>query len=104
MKTLFLVLKKKWYLKIASGEKSIEYRTFNEFWFTRLAGKSFTDIIFQLGYSKNAPRMRMPITAIDIGDDPDIPGECFRIHLDVNHIEYLIPLPFCQDSLFDRPE
>ncbi len=36
MKTLSLVLKKKWYDMIASGEKTEEYREIKPYWITRL--------------------------------------------------------------------
>lgn len=38
MKTLHLVLKHKWYDKIASGEKTSEYRACSPYWNKRLIG------------------------------------------------------------------
>lgn len=39
MKTLDLVLKRKWYDMIASGEKTEEYREIKPYWFTRIMGE-----------------------------------------------------------------
>lgn len=55
--TLFLVLKKEWFDMIASGEKKEEYREIKPFWSKRLENRNYDNIIFQLGYSKDAPRM-----------------------------------------------
>jgi len=38
-KILYLILKKKWFDKIASGEKLEEYRQFKEYWYTRLINR-----------------------------------------------------------------
>ncbi|MDE2026696.1 MAG: ASCH domain-containing protein, partial [Patescibacteria group bacterium] len=58
MKDLHLILKKEWFDKIKSGEKKIEYRLATPFWEKRLWKKDFATITFQLGYSKNAPRIK----------------------------------------------
>lgn len=39
MKTLHLVLKREWYDKIASGEKTSEYRAWKAYWNKRFAGQ-----------------------------------------------------------------
>lgn len=61
---LSLVLKKKWYDMIASGEKREEYRAATPYWSKRLWNwnVAFTDgtipvVEFRLGYARNAPRM-----------------------------------------------
>ena len=36
MKVLHLNLKREWFDKIASGEKTIEYRELKDYWITRL--------------------------------------------------------------------
>lgn len=41
MKTLHLVLKSKWYDKIASGEKTSEYRECKPYWNKRFVGRDF---------------------------------------------------------------
>lgn len=56
MKTLHLVVNKKWFDQIKSGEKKEEYREVKPFWEKRLS-KEYDQILFQLGYSKNAPKM-----------------------------------------------
>ena len=88
-KKLFLILKKHWFDEILAGRKSIEYRTFNEYWFNRLAGKNFTDVIFQCGYNKNAPRFTIPLLHIEIGIDPDTLADCFLLYLDTKKIKRL---------------
>jgi len=62
--TLHLVLNKKWFDMIDSSEKLEEYRNFNEYWKSRILGKNLTKVVFQLGYKKNAPRMKFHIAFI----------------------------------------
>lgn len=80
MKTLDLVLKKKWYDMINSGEKMEEYREAKPYWVKRLTllpdgillfsyrngyqpipFKDFTHVTFHLGYAKNRPSMTFAI-------------------------------------------
>lgn len=91
--TLFLILKGKWYRQIAAGTKNIEYREFNEFWFKRFAGKKFSFVLFQLGYSSTAPRMIIPIIKIDVGPEPNGKTDYFRIHLKIDEIKHLVVAP-----------
>ena len=56
---LHLTLLKKWFDLIASGEKTKEYREIKPYWTKRLFDKSFDEIYFKNGYSKNAPFMRV---------------------------------------------
>lgn len=59
MKTnLFLVLKKEYFDQISQGVKTEEYRQVTDYWQRRLKNRQYDKIIFQLGYSKNAPRIR----------------------------------------------
>ena len=76
MKTLKLVLKKKWYDMIASGEKKEEYREMKEYWIHRLAedvpppsffGRRYGTVTFYLGYAKERPSMSFKIESITIG-------------------------------------
>ena len=86
MKDLKLVLKKKWYDMIASGEKKEEYREIKQFWGKRLtylpAGlylfsyrngytpvqfKEYDTVTFYLGYAKDRPSMSFKIESITIG-------------------------------------
>ena len=57
MKTLKLVLKKKWYEMIASGEKTEEYRDVTDYWNKRISGKGYQYVTFFLGYAKDRPSM-----------------------------------------------
>lgn len=70
MKTLKLVLKKKWYDMIASGEKTEEYRDVTDYWIKRISGKGYKLVTFYLGYAKNRPsmtfEMRTPIISTGI--------------------------------------
>lgn len=50
MKVLHLVLKRKWYDMIVSGEKIEEYREIKPYWSNRLF-KGFTHVCFHLGYT-----------------------------------------------------
>ena len=59
-----LVLKGKWYDKIASGEKREEYRLPTDYWRKRLhnwdcrfSAQTTPVVEFRRGYSKDAPRM-----------------------------------------------
>ena len=62
MKTLHLVLKHKWYDKIASGEKTSEYRECSPYWNHRFAGDKdstrihlrqfvYDKVVFHKGYT-----------------------------------------------------
>lgn len=57
MKTLHLVLKKKYYQQIDEGTKKQEYREKKAYWEKRLVGRNYDTITFQMGYAKDAPRM-----------------------------------------------
>lgn len=67
MKTLHLVLKRKWYEMIESGEKKEEYREIKPYWEKRLLESDFTHVTFQLGYQKNALRMTFCIEDMTFG-------------------------------------
>lgn len=81
MKELKLVLKKKWYDMIASGEKKEEYRDITAYWLTRLSNasediysvdnlgreqcnKTYSNVTFYLGYAKERPSMTFKIKEI----------------------------------------
>ena len=74
MKTLKLVLKKKWFDMIATGQKKEEYRDFSEFWKSRLLEKgrwdvrSFDAVTFYLGYAKDRPSMTFRLICIGYGE------------------------------------
>lgn len=50
--TLFLPLKGEYFDQIKSGEKTEEYRLFNDFWRKRIVGKDYKWITFTRGYPK----------------------------------------------------
>ena len=74
MKTLKLVLKKKWYDMIASGEKTEEYRDLKDYWGNRLLEKGrwdckpFDNVTFYLGYAKNRPSMTFRWICTGVGE------------------------------------
>lgn len=68
MKTLHLVLKGKWYDKIASGEKTSEYRECKPYWNKRLGGhellmlasdQGWTDVVFHRGYTNEIMQFKI---------------------------------------------
>ena len=94
MKVLKLVLKKKWFDMIASGEKTEEYREIKPYWQKRLCRfchpyhcsvlscedcyQGYNDIVedfrkhyevtFYLGYQKNRPQMTFEIKALSVDE------------------------------------
>ena len=59
MNVLHLTLKGEWFNEIASGRKRDEFRLVKPYWERRLEGKTFNEIHFKNGYSKDAPFMRV---------------------------------------------
>lgn len=84
MKTLHLILKKKWFDMIKSGEKKEEYRALTKHWESRLVDNSagsisfkyFDTVTFTNGYAKNAPRFEIELNSITI----DSGLECWGAH------------------------
>lgn len=106
MKTLDLVLKRKWFDMIASGEKTEEYRDIKPYWVKRLIEpkdirdgviefkdfdkvtfhiefKDFEKVTFHLGYAKNRPSMTFAIKEIIIDEGKEewgaLPGETYFV-------------------------
>lgn len=101
MKTLHLVLKSKWFDKIASGEKTSEYRACTPYWNRRLLGKwyqpkrdyagdnnmyignpdLFDTVVFHRGYT--AEIMQFDIISIHTTTEPNDLGldKCWEIQL-----------------------
>ena len=102
MGTLDLVLKRKWYDMIASGEKTEEYREIKPYWVKRLTllrydnllfshrigyqfipFKDFTHATFHLGYAKDRPSMTFAIKEIVIDEGKEewgaLPGETYFV-------------------------
>lgn len=86
---LYLVLQKKWFEQILSGEKKEEYRDFTEYYVSRLGvldkdgelidTKKFDTVRFQLGYRKNAPQIVVEckdvLIEVDENDSDEITDE-----------------------------
>lgn len=97
MKRLVLNLKKEWYDKIASGEKTVEYRKLSEYWVGRLCEpqprhgfwacgrplRDFDVVEFRRGYTKADAIVRKFIK-IDVGPCPyeGWNGNYFRIYFE----------------------
>lgn len=86
-KDLFLILKGKYFRAIESGEKTSEYRLMTEYWLQRLTSRNWEHVTFQLGYAKDAPRLRRKIFDIRIStiEHPffgNQPVEVFEIKLE----------------------
>lgn len=72
---LHLTLKKEWFAKIASGEKTEEYREIKPYWISRFqawgnafdACRDFNIVQFKNGYAKNAPTITLECEGIKIG-------------------------------------
>lgn len=87
-------LKKEWYEKIRSGEKTVEYREVKPYWTTRLEnGTKFSELfitrcVLRLGYTKR--KMTAEITKIEVVDgkntDLHVDKPVYAIHL-VNVVE-----------------
>ena len=69
---LHLIFQKKYFDKILNGEKKQEYRGYTDFYISKLCNldrkekriidiKKFDYGLFQLGYSKNAPQLKIEI-------------------------------------------
>lgn len=59
MKVLRLHLKRKWWIKIKSGEKSTELRLATDYWRKRLIGRHYDEIHLLLGYPKKDDKSRV---------------------------------------------
>lgn len=78
---LDLVLTHKWYDKIASGEKKIEYREIKPYWTKRLFSREWGSVRFRKGYTLIS--MEFKIQGISITkeqNDLKLP-ECYAIIL-----------------------
>lgn len=86
-KVLFLTIKKYWFDKILSGEKTIEYREYKDYYHKKICNTNYTEILLQAGYSKTSPRLKAKITLIDVNEivfDTELFSgkmEVYEIHL-----------------------
>jgi hypothetical protein len=67
-KVLYLTLHRCWFDKIASGEKTVEYRARTPFWERRLA-KPYDQVRFRNGYRRDAPTMRVEFRGVTTDGD-----------------------------------
>ena len=100
MKRIIFNLKREWYDKIASGEKTVEYRNVSLHWRRRLGINPLSlklgpvkmvgfEAVFRVGYPSNYKPRKWPdivrrITKIDIGPCPydGWNGNYFRIYFE----------------------
>jgi hypothetical protein len=61
---LHMTLKRKWFDQIALGTKKEEYREQKAYWESRLAGKTYDEILFRNGYGKNIPELRVEFLGV----------------------------------------
>jgi hypothetical protein len=97
MKILHLNVKKKWFDLYARGEKPIEYRTANAYWYSRLYKNGFIqfdEIHIKNGYARKGKpspiiKFKHKTTTIDLVDHPETHKRemCFLIY--VGEILYL---------------
>ncbi len=59
MRILHLTLKRKWFLEIARGYKTTEFRLIKPYWVARLLNREFDEIHFRNGYRYNSPFMKV---------------------------------------------
>jgi ABC-type metal ion transport system substrate-binding protein len=57
--TLFIVIKGFYFDQIKAGSKKEEYRLVTEYWKKRIEGRQYSHIIFQRGYRKDSPKMKV---------------------------------------------
>jgi PP-loop superfamily ATP-utilizing enzyme len=67
-KPLFLTIKKEYFDLIKSGIKKEEYREIKQYYYDRFKSSPQT-VIFQNGYNKNSPRIKVQILDIIEGED-----------------------------------
>jgi hypothetical protein len=69
MRTLTLHLKREFFEAIKSGDKTEEYRLYNEYWKKRLVGRDYDRVVFCLGYPRrddSARRIARPYTGYTV--------------------------------------
>ncbi len=59
MKPLALTIHRKWFDRIASGQKTQEFREVKPYWTKRLEGRHYDEVHFRNGYHQDAPFMRV---------------------------------------------
>lgn len=67
-KPLFLTIKKEYFDAIKNGTKKQEYRDLTQYYYSRFKS-SPQAVIFQNGYNKNSPRIKVQILDIVEGEN-----------------------------------
>jgi hypothetical protein len=67
MRVLHLIIQRKWFDQIASGDKRHEFREAKPYWARRLEGKAFDQVQFRCGYASSAPSMLVECRGISKG-------------------------------------
>lgn len=86
---IILPLKREWFAKIWNGEKTVEYREVKPYWEKRIGAwvgdNSPKFVLFQLGYTKDGPRILVQVSKTDIGPCPYVGwcGNFYRIHFSI---------------------
>ncbi len=66
MNKLFIIIKKQYFDEILVGKKKEELRIVKPHWVNKLVGKKYSNVIFQNGYAKNAPRLEAEYLGYEI--------------------------------------
>ena len=78
---LHLVLKRCWFDKIVSGEKTSEYRKRSDYWNKRLANKHYDTVVFHKGYTNTTATYKIASISVTTDkNDLNLP-ECWEIKL-----------------------
>lgn len=95
---LFLILQKEFFIEILKGVKKTEFRSFTDYYITRLLNldkegeieshKQIDKVHFALGYSKNRPEMVVECKGVFIEHD----GEEEKEFLNEENCEFAIDL------------
>lgn len=85
MAELILQLKKEWFDKINSGEKTHEYREFKDHWIKRIMNKHIDRVKFTLGYGNKVPSMVFSVKSIYItnGKNTDLKIDKFVFDIEL---------------------
>lgn len=65
MADLFIIIKRKYFDQIKAGAKKEEYREMTEYWSNRLIDRNYDNIIFQAGYQKESPRLKVKFNGVE---------------------------------------
>ena len=66
MADLFIIIKRKYFDQIKDGSKKEEYREITQYWSNRLIDRQYDNVIFQAGYQKQSPRLKVKFKGVKI--------------------------------------